>query len=105
MLELAEQGVDLVTGSHPAGLVSDVDLVVLSPGVPTDVAPLKEAREAGSAHLGRVGAGFPGDRRIGGGSDRHKGQIDDRDAHRRHLEARRSAGRVGAATSGSRSSG
>ncbi len=45
--ELAELGVDLVTGSHPAGLVRDIDLVVLSPGVPADVDPLKEAREQG----------------------------------------------------------
>ena len=57
--------------------------------------PVERSERAGSAHLGRAGAGFPGDRRVGGGSDRHKGQIDDRDAHRRHLEARRSAGRVG----------
>jgi UDP-N-acetylmuramoylalanine--D-glutamate ligase len=58
VLELAEQGVDLVTGSHPTGLVSDVDLVVLSPGVPTDVAPLKEAREQGVPIWGELELAF-----------------------------------------------
>ena len=47
VLELAELGAELVTGSHPAGLVRDIDLVVLSPGVPTDLDPLQEAREQG----------------------------------------------------------
>ncbi len=56
--ELAEQGVDLVTGSHPAGLVRDVDLVVLSPGVPMDVAPLKEAREQGVPIWGELELAF-----------------------------------------------
>ena len=58
VLELAEQGVDLVTGSHPAGLVSDVDLVVLSPGVPTDIVPLKEARERGVPIWGELELAF-----------------------------------------------
>lgn len=58
VLELAEQGIDLVTGSHPTGLVSDVDLVVLSPGVPTDVAPLKEAREQGVPIWGELELAF-----------------------------------------------
>ncbi len=58
VLELAEKGVELVTGSHPAGLVSDVDLVVLSPGVPMDVGPLKEAREQGVPIWGELELAF-----------------------------------------------
>ena len=58
VLELAKRGVDLVTGSHPAGLVRDVDLVVLSPGVPMDINPLKEAKEQGVPILGELELAF-----------------------------------------------
>lgn len=45
--ELAERGVEVITGSHPAGLATGIDLVVVSPGVPSDAPPLQEARGHG----------------------------------------------------------
>jgi UDP-N-acetylmuramoylalanine--D-glutamate ligase len=42
--ELADRGVEVITGSHPAGLTVGIELVVVSPGVPSDAAPLLEAR-------------------------------------------------------------
>lgn len=43
-LEAREAGAELVTGGHPAGLVADADLIVVSPGVPHDVPLLEAAR-------------------------------------------------------------
>jgi UDP-N-acetylmuramoylalanine--D-glutamate ligase len=56
--ELTGQGVEVVAGSHPSGLASDVDLVVLSPGVPPDVAPLQEARARGVPVWGELELAF-----------------------------------------------
>jgi len=56
--ELADQGVEVIAGSHPAGLVSDVDLVVVSPGVPLEVTPLREAREQGIPVWGELELAF-----------------------------------------------
>jgi UDP-N-acetylmuramoylalanine--D-glutamate ligase len=51
-LQAAEQallgsGVDLIAGGHPPSLVEEADLVVTSPGVPTDAPVLAAARAAG----------------------------------------------------------
>ena len=44
---LEQKGVELVLGSHPPGLVEDVELVIVSPGVPSMAPPLNEARAKG----------------------------------------------------------
>src|SRR3989304_3795402 len=56
--EPGDQGVGVIAGSHPAGLVSDVDLVVVSPGVPLEVTPLREARERGIPVWGELELAF-----------------------------------------------
>jgi len=45
--ELRKLGVMLSLGSHPESLFKNADLIVLSPGVPADLAPLEVARRAG----------------------------------------------------------
>src|ERR1051325_7368650 len=45
--ELRELGVMLSLGGHPQSVFENADLVVLSPGVPADIAPLESARRAG----------------------------------------------------------
>ncbi len=46
-VELAQQGVLLETGGHRLETFLDADLVVVSPGVPMDIAPLRRARARG----------------------------------------------------------
>ncbi len=57
-LALEALGVALHLGSHPASLVSGVDLVVPSPGVKTDVPVLVEARKRGIPVWGELELGF-----------------------------------------------
>jgi UDP-N-acetylmuramoylalanine--D-glutamate ligase len=45
--ELRKLGVGLSLGAHPESLFANADLIVLSPGVPADLAPLESARRAG----------------------------------------------------------
>ena len=45
--ELRKLGVTLSLGAHPESLFVDADLIVLSPGVPADLAPIESARRAG----------------------------------------------------------
>ena len=45
--ELRKLGVMLSLGSHPESLFENADLIVVSPGVPADIAPLETARSAG----------------------------------------------------------
>src|ERR1044071_4258963 len=45
--ELRKLGVMLSLGSHPQSLFENADLIVLSPGVPADLAALETARQAG----------------------------------------------------------
>jgi len=45
--ELRAQGIEVVLGSHPIEIFTDVDLIVVSPGVPMAIEPLKRARESG----------------------------------------------------------
>src|SRR4051812_28269265 len=47
-------GVDLALGSHPEDLFTNADLIVVSPGVPMIIAPLKRAREAGIEIIGEI---------------------------------------------------
>jgi UDP-N-acetylmuramoylalanine--D-glutamate ligase len=46
--------VDVVAGGHPAHLFKDVELVVVSPGVPLSIEPLLKAREAGVEVIGEL---------------------------------------------------
>lgn len=52
--ELARLGAQLALGSHPEGLFTSADLIVLSPGVPTRIAPLEAARRAGIPIISEV---------------------------------------------------
>jgi UDP-N-acetylmuramoylalanine--D-glutamate ligase len=45
--ELRRQGVMLSLGGHPESLFVNADLIVLSPGVPADIAPIQAATAAG----------------------------------------------------------
>lgn len=45
--QLRSLGVMLSLGSHPESLFTNADLIVLSPGVPADIAPIEAARKAG----------------------------------------------------------
>ncbi|RJQ41739.1 MAG: UDP-N-acetylmuramoyl-L-alanine--D-glutamate ligase [Nitrospiraceae bacterium] len=44
----------LSLGGHPDGILQGVDMIVLSPGVPSDIAPLKKAREMGIRIIGEL---------------------------------------------------
>jgi UDP-N-acetylmuramoylalanine--D-glutamate ligase len=44
---LRKSGVNFIFGHHPEEEFLSADLIVVSPGVPADIAPLKRAREAG----------------------------------------------------------
>ena len=46
--------VDVVAGGHPAHLFKDIELVVVSPGVPLSIEPLLKAREAGVEVIGEL---------------------------------------------------
>ena len=46
-LELAQQGVLFETGGHQPKTLLSADLIVVSPGVPLDIAPLREAENSG----------------------------------------------------------
>src|SRR5215208_5178558 len=45
--ELRRLGVMLSLGGHPESLFENAEMIVLSPGVPADIAPLEKARRAG----------------------------------------------------------
>jgi UDP-N-acetylmuramoylalanine--D-glutamate ligase len=55
---LIQKGVELVLGSHPPRLVEDAELVIVSPGVPFDAPPLKEARAKAVPIWGELELGF-----------------------------------------------
>jgi UDP-N-acetylmuramoylalanine--D-glutamate ligase len=55
---LRQIGVELVLGSHPPGLVSDIDLVIASPGVPLHALPLREAQAKGVPLWGELELAF-----------------------------------------------
>lgn len=52
--ELAALGVNVIGGGHPESLFLEADLIVLSPGVPTDLPVLKRARDAGIRMISEV---------------------------------------------------
>ncbi|MBA3855057.1 MAG: UDP-N-acetylmuramoyl-L-alanine--D-glutamate ligase, partial [Gemmatimonas sp.] len=51
---LRSDGVDVQLGGHDLGRIAKAGLVVVSPGVPPDVPPLRAAREAGVAIISEV---------------------------------------------------
>ncbi len=53
-LALEADGVRLSAGGHPAEAFRGAELVVLSPGVPTDLPPLQELRRAGVPLIGEL---------------------------------------------------
>lgn len=55
---LEAKGVRLEPGPHRADLCSDADLVVLSPGVPADIAPVARAAAAGVPVIGEIELAF-----------------------------------------------
>jgi UDP-N-acetylmuramoylalanine--D-glutamate ligase len=50
--ELSAMGAAVVTGHHPPDLFTTADLVVLSPGVPHEIAPVRAAADAGVPVMG-----------------------------------------------------
>ena len=46
--------VRLSLGGHPDGMLQGVDMIVLSPGVPPDIQPLKKAKEMGIKIIGEL---------------------------------------------------
>jgi UDP-N-acetylmuramoylalanine--D-glutamate ligase len=53
-LELKESGVGLVPGDVPTWLLDQLDLVVVSPGVPATIIPIRYAERAGAEVIGEV---------------------------------------------------
>jgi UDP-N-acetylmuramoylalanine--D-glutamate ligase len=52
--ELRTLGIELSLGSHPEPLFLNSDLIVLSPGVPSELAPLAAAKKAGVKIIGEA---------------------------------------------------
>src|SRR3989304_2236474 len=58
--DLERSGVDLWVGDHPAIAFHDRDLIVLSPGVASDLPVLQRARERGVPVIGEMELGWRG---------------------------------------------
>ena len=52
--ELKESGVGLLPGEAPSWLLDQLDLVVVSPGVPANIIPIRYAERAGAEVIGEV---------------------------------------------------
>ena len=72
----------------PRRRVHGADLIVLSPGVPLELAEVALAREAGVPVIGELELASRWLRGAGGGHHRHQGQVDDDDARRPHARGR-----------------
>src|SRR6184192_2030928 len=53
-LELKTEGVGMIEGDPPSWLLDQIDLVVVSPGVPTKSIPLRYAERAGAEVIGEI---------------------------------------------------
>ena len=53
-LALKESGVGLLPGEPPSWLLDQLDLVVVSPGVPANIIPIRYAERAGAEVIGEV---------------------------------------------------
>ena len=51
---LKEAGVGLVPGEPPSWLLDQLDLVIVSPGVPANIIPIRYAERAGAEIIGEV---------------------------------------------------
>ena len=51
---LKESGVGLLPGEPPSWLLDQLDLVVVSPGVPANIIPIRYAERAGAEVIGEV---------------------------------------------------
>lgn len=49
-----EPSVRLALGGHPMGVFEEADLIVISPGVPLDIEPLRAARDKGADIIGEL---------------------------------------------------
>lgn len=47
-------GVERALGGHPEGIFAEAELIVVSPGVPLDIEPLRRARQAGKKIIGEL---------------------------------------------------
>ncbi|MEK6653094.1 MAG: UDP-N-acetylmuramoyl-L-alanine--D-glutamate ligase [Nitrospirota bacterium] len=57
LIEFVERllpSVRLALGGHPDGIFKNTDLIVISPGVPLDIPPLKKAKDAGIKIIGEL---------------------------------------------------
>lgn len=52
--ELLKSGVNIEAGSHSLKTFAGADLIILSPGVPADIPPLKRAKEDGIRIIGEI---------------------------------------------------
>lgn len=52
--ELRQAGIAVIAGGHPAEIFAAADMIVLSPGVPSDIEPLEAARKAGVRTISEV---------------------------------------------------
>lgn len=52
--ELDNLSVEIITGGHPIELASNCDFIVISPGVPTDIPLVKEAKKIGKEVISEV---------------------------------------------------
>src|ERR1044072_10041008 len=53
-LALKETGVGLLPGEPPTWLLDQLDVVVVSPGVPSNIIPIRYAERAGAEVIGEV---------------------------------------------------
>ena len=86
----------------PSSAPGDLDLVVVSPGVPLDRPLLEDARRRGVPVIAEVELAFAVPQRPGRGDHRQQRQEHHHGDDRRHAARRRAAGRRSAATSASR---
>src|SRR6516225_9281679 len=52
--ELKAAGIEVVAGGHPERLFAGADVIVLSPGVPSDIGPVQESRRSGKPVVGEA---------------------------------------------------
>ncbi|HTZ17699.1 MAG TPA: UDP-N-acetylmuramoyl-L-alanine--D-glutamate ligase [Dissulfurispiraceae bacterium] len=57
-IKALDPGVSLALGSHPADIFESADIIVVSPGVPSDIEPLSVARTSGVRVIGELELAF-----------------------------------------------
>src|ERR1700740_1992092 len=57
-LDLKTEGVGLIAGDPPSWLLDQIDLVVVSPGVPTKSIPIRYADRRGAEVIGEIGLAY-----------------------------------------------